>query len=185
MQAMPQELGVFTKADGTVRLYHYSAIDIKGTLTVDPVKFGQSSFTSNDASRSTYPRSFYYLDPIRDKELIVPPMMYYGDYDATKIYDILEDPSGVKEATRQGASYNFDAMLRSIHQDLGFDGIYYYPNMHVVAMFVPFVVRPVESFDDDLFLVSRLTDYVTEMGAKGFEIPKSTMQWAIDREIIV
>lgn len=182
MDPLPKSLQYFSSAQDTVRLYHYSPFSGE-SLLVDPERFGESGYTRNEANRSKYPRSFFYLDPIANKELVVSPNMYFGDYDITKIYDLLLDTEGVKERSKEFGAYNFDTMFKLIHEELGFDGVYYYPNMHVVSLFVPFRVTPVESFESDPFLMERMIDYIEQMTRKLKPLSKDVIQWAQENGI--
>ena len=93
-------LGQFAK-DGKVEMFHFSPARFPpGTVvTLDPNKFGGNSYTRNDVNAASTPRVFFYLD-VNEKEHIVSGRLYKAVVPADQIYNILDDPLGIKKRLR-------------------------------------------------------------------------------------
>lgn len=128
--------------NGFVTLYHFSnklSKNPKTTIVTQPEKVGSNSFTLNDMRASSVPRTFFYLD-LKDKERYFENApLYKATVPASKIYDIKEDPLQIKEKLRSQnyGALNITQLVDEIYNNPNFDGMYYEPNMHVVAWFYP------------------------------------------------
>jgi hypothetical protein len=114
-------------------------------LLLDPERFGESSYSKNELIAGTN-RLFFYLE-LKDKEdYFDRSPLYKREVPATKIYNILKDPEGIKANIKQNNNgiLNFDTMVRDISELPGIDGFYYKPNMQLVAWFRPIRVHLVD-----------------------------------------
>ena len=84
--------------DGMIDLYHYANLGYVGhpeTLEVDPSRFGEASHSRNEMARSSFPRSFFYVDPAQRERFVAGGRpLYTYQVPELKIYDFRKDPLG-------------------------------------------------------------------------------------------
>lgn len=140
---------------GTVTLYHYTRQDAGEKLTLDPKRGSKqtSSYSRNDYSLSTVPRTFYYTDPSKTERIVRTSHLYSGKVNGSKILDVQDavtlyqsnsdtlkslNPNAYA-VVQGGMKYgvlNFDELLRTARKF--FDGVYYVTGgIPMVALFVP------------------------------------------------
>lgn len=143
----------FINPDGSINLYRYSKAPRGETYVIDPAKAKPNRYSSREFQAAATPRTFFYLDPLKDKESFIGNHLYEVEYQASKIYNVLVDPAGLKEKASgttlpDGTLINqgildFDKLLKIIREH-GYDGMYYKPGgMEVVTMFVPVVGKAI------------------------------------------
>jgi hypothetical protein len=134
--------------NGKVSLYHYANKmqgQVQPTITLSPERFGENPYSRNELKAGT-PRVFFYLD-IQDKEpYFFNSPLYTAEVPVSKIYNILEDPLGIKERLRgeSGGALDMDMLLREVSSLPGIEGMYYKPQMQIVTWFHPIQVSLVE-----------------------------------------
>lgn len=128
---------------GTTTLYHYAPVD-EESLTVDPNYFGKQSYSRREKERSSYPRSFYYvnLDQAESEVKSGKKYLYTLEFPTEKLYNIPEDQDGIVKDVRH-PTYGFrndiewTELFKQIH-DKGYEGAYYStPSMDLVVLFEP------------------------------------------------
>ncbi len=152
---------------GTTLLYHFtqeSPENVKEKILLDPKTFGKMGYSKKDLAISAVPRTFFYVNPAEKDSLYANKALYTANDPTADIYNLVDDPEGVKAAVRK-ENYNIldmDQVLKKVSgwsqgawgtEDQGkwiknpgmADGMYYEtPNFAVVVMF-----RPVEAFLSD------------------------------------
>ena len=76
------------KQGGQVKLYHFAPVD-EEDIVVDPFFFGKQCYSKREKTRSSYPRTFFYVN-LNEAENCVKPgkTLYSLDIPANKLYDI-------------------------------------------------------------------------------------------------
>jgi hypothetical protein len=134
---------------GSVTLYHYAPVDQK-QIVIDPSKFGKQSYSRREKERSSYPRSFFYVNLDQAESQVKPGKTLYSLENPTNLlYSIAEDPDGLVNDIRHPV-YGFrndmewTQLFSAIHES-GYNGAYYStPNMDLVVLFDPIVAKKVE-----------------------------------------
>lgn len=137
----------FLNSDGSINLYRYSKSPKGDTYRIDPAKASPSSYSMREFQSAATKRTFFYLNPLKDKEQFIGDHLYVVKHPANKIYNVLIDPLQIKEEAKKGHQVdgvwinrgviNFDKLL-SLVIESGFDGMYYKPGgMELVTMLVP------------------------------------------------
>jgi len=136
--------------DGGMKLYHYSKFD-GDSYTLDPQYFltKRNPYSKRDYATSAYPRIFFYTDLDNVEQQVAGGRnLFYTEVKPEKIYDIMQDPDGLKSKSRgpYGLSLNFDELFQNI-VDNGYAGAYYTienGQTGVVVWFDPIVVQKME-----------------------------------------
>ncbi len=145
--------------EGVINLYHYADMGYGKApdhLIIDPDRFGQSSYSRNEKSRSSFPRSFYYVDPVqRERDVAQGKKLYKYQIPAETIYDFRKDPKGydrlpseefpeglidpdtpTKRLYMGDDKHSWGALFRKVAED--YDGMFYsLRNFDVVVLFRP------------------------------------------------
>ena len=133
---------------GMVNLYHYAPVD-EEQIEVDPNQFGKRSYSRREKQRSSYPRSFYYVDLNQaENEVKSGKKLFSLQFPVNKLYNFKEDPDGLIKSIRH-PTYGFrddiewTELFSSIHEK--YDGAYYStPRMDVVVLFEPAIADKME-----------------------------------------
>lgn len=119
----------FIGPDGMLNLFHFTS-DRGETTVLDPKLSKPNKHSMREFRTAGTPRTFYYLD-ITDKESFISGIPYLAKLPATRIYNLLNDPLGIKKL----ALPDFDRMFELV-REAGYVGVYYKPPQgHVVAVF--------------------------------------------------
>ena len=135
--------------NGMVKLYHF-APSKEEEITVDPSRFGKECYSRREKERSSYPRSFFYVDLNQSEDCVRQgKTLYTLDIPIHKLYSIAEDPDDIVKNVRHPV-YNFrndiewTELFKQIHQN--YDGAYYStPKMDIVVLFEPYTANKVET----------------------------------------
>ena len=141
------ELSDYDKG-GIVKLYHFAPVD-ENEITVDPGQFGRQSYSRREKERSSYPRSFYYVN-LDEAESQVKPgkTLYTLNIPSNKLYSMKTDPEGIVKSLKHPVyGYRNDIewtnIFDAIHEK--YDGAFYStPSMDVVVLFEPYKATKVE-----------------------------------------
>jgi hypothetical protein len=149
------DMHVFFEADlqaydngGTTTLYHYAPVDSE-EIEVDPSEFGKQRYSRREKQRSTYPRSFFYVNLDQaESEVKTGKNLYSLEFPTKKLYSIPDDPNGLV-ADIKHPTYGFrddiewTELFKRIHEN--YDGAYYStPNMDLVVLFEPIEAKKME-----------------------------------------
>ena len=149
------DMHVFFEADlqaydngGTTTLYHYAPVDAD-EIEVDPSQFGKQRYSRREKQRSTYPRSFFYVNLDQaESEVKSGKNLYSLEFPTKKLYSIPDDPNGLVEEIKH-PTYGFrddiewTELFNKIHEN--YDGAYYStPNMDLVVLFEPVEAKKME-----------------------------------------
>lgn len=149
------DMHVFFEADlqaydngGTTTLYHYAPVDSE-EIEVDPSEFGKQRYSRREKQRSTYPRSFFYVNLDQaESEVKTGKNLYSLEFPTKKLYSIPDDPNGLVADIRH-PTYGFrddiewTELFKRIHEN--YDGAYYStPNMDLVVLFEPIEAKKME-----------------------------------------
>ena len=145
--------------EGVLNLYHYADVGygkVPDHLIIDPDRFGQSSYSRNEKTRSNHPRSFFYVNPEnREWNVVGGKQLYTYQVPAETIYDFRNDPLGYdrlpSEEFPEGLidpetptkrlylgddQHSWGALFRKVAED--FDGMFYsLQSFDVVVLFRP------------------------------------------------
>ena len=127
--------------NGTITLYHYAPIEAD-KLEVNPAEFGKQRYSRREKERSTYPRSFFYVNLDQaESEVKSGKHLFSLEFSTNKLYSLKEDPDGLMKSLRHPV-YGFrndiewTELFKTIHKD--YLGAYYStPNMDLVVLFEP------------------------------------------------
>ena len=73
-----------------VNLYHYAPTK-EDEIEIDPHRFGKQRYSRREKQRSTYPRSFYYVDLNHaENEVKSGKQLFYLQYPINKLYNIIK-----------------------------------------------------------------------------------------------
>ena len=134
---------------GQVKLYHFAPVD-ESEITVDPSHFGKQGYSRREKERSSYPRSFFYvnLEEAEDQVKSGNKTLYSLDIPFDKIYNMKSDPEDIVKDVRHPV-YNFrndiewTELFERIHEN--YEGAFYSnPSMAVVVLFDPQKAKKVE-----------------------------------------
>ena len=127
---------------GQVKLYHFAPVD-ESEITIDPGQFGKQSYSKREKERSSYPRSFYYVNLDEAESQVKPGKTLYSlNIPANKLYSMKTDPEGIVKSLRHPVyGYRNDIewtnIFNTIHEK--YDGAFYStPSMDVVVLFEPY-----------------------------------------------
>ena len=149
------DMHVFFEADlqaydngGATTLYHYAPVDSE-EIEVDPSEFGKQRYSRREKQRSTYPRSFFYVNLDQaESEVKTGKNLYSLEFPTKKLYSIPDDPNGLV-ADIKHPTYGFrddiewTELFKRIHEN--YDGAYYStPNMDLVVLFEPIEAKKME-----------------------------------------
>ena len=134
--------------DGKVTLYHYAPVKAD-KIEVDPSQFGKQSYSRREKERSSYPRSFFYVNLDQAESQVTPgKTLFTLDIPTNKLYSIKEDPNGLMKSIRH-PTYGFrndiewTELFKAIHED--YLGAYYStPSMDLVVLFEPVEANKME-----------------------------------------
>ena len=135
--------------DGQVKLYHFAPVD-KNEITVDPSHFGKQGYSRREKERSSYPRSFFYvnLDEAEGQVKSGNKTLYSLYIPFNKLYSMKTDPEGIVADVKHPV-YNFrndiewTELFKRIHEN--YEGAFYStPSMDVVVLFDPQKATKVE-----------------------------------------
>lgn len=134
---------------GQVKLYHFAPVD-ESEITVDPSHFGKQGYSRREKERSSYPRSFFYVN-LEEAEGQVKSgnkTLYSLDIPINKLYSMKTDPEGIVADVKHPV-YNFrndiewTELFKRIHEN--YEGAFYStPSMDVVVLFDPHKATKVE-----------------------------------------
>jgi len=133
---------------GNITLYHFAPTD-EETIEIDPSRFGQQGYSRREKERSSYPRSFFYVNLDQAENMVKPgKTLFTLDIPANKLYSLAEDPDGLVAEVRHPV-YGFrndiewTKLFKRIHEN--YDGTYYSaPNMDLVVLFEPVEAKKME-----------------------------------------
>ncbi len=149
------DMHVFFEADlqaydngGTTTLYHYAPVD-EDEIEVDPSQFGKQRYSRREKQRSTYPRSFFYVNLDQaESEVKSGKNLYSLEFPTKRLYSIPDDPDGLVAEVKH-PTYGFrddiewTELFNRIHEN--YDGAYYStPNMDLVVLFEPIEAKKME-----------------------------------------
>lgn len=152
--------------NGMIDLYHYAKTDY-GTapeeITIDPARFGESSYSRNEKQRSMFPRSFFYVDPKQRERQVAPgKKLFTLSFPEAKIYDFREDPKGYDRVASEefpnglidpdtptkrlymgDGKHSWGELFKKVSED--YDGMFYsLRNFDVVVLFKPMAAKLVD-----------------------------------------
>ena len=133
---------------GQVKLYHFAPVD-ESEIMVDPYFFGKQCYSKREKTRSSYPRTFFYVNLSEAEICVKPGKTLYSLYiPANKLYDMKSDPDEIVSDVRHPV-YNFrndiewTELFERIHEN--YEGAFYStPSMDVVVLFDPHEATRVE-----------------------------------------
>jgi hypothetical protein len=133
---------------GMITLYHYAPVD-EDQIEVDPNQFGKRSYSRREKQRSSYPRSFYYVDLNQaENEVKSGKKLFSLQFPVNKLYNFKEDPDGLIESIRH-PTYGFrddiewTELFSIIHEN--YDGAFYSTSrMDIVVLFEPSIADKME-----------------------------------------
>ena len=133
---------------GNVTLYHYAPVEAD-EIEIDPSQFGKQRYSRREKERSTYPRSFFYVNLDQaESEVKSGKHLFSLEFPTNKLYSIKEDPDGLMKSIRH-PTYGFrndiewTELFKAIHED--YLGAYYStPNMDLVVLFEPVTANKME-----------------------------------------
>ena len=153
-------------SDGMINLYHYANMGYVAppeSIEVDPERFGESSHSRNEMKRSSFPRSFFDVDPAqREWNVAQGRPLYTYQIPELKIYDFRKDPLGydrvpskefpeglidpdtpTKRLYMGDGKHSWGALFEKVAED--YDGMFYsLTNFDVVVLFRPVTATLVE-----------------------------------------
>tara|TARA_R100001082_G_scaffold101755_1_gene71448 strand:+ start:335 stop:1468 length:1134 start_codon:yes stop_codon:yes gene_type:complete len=135
-------------SDGKVTLYHYAPVKAE-EIEVDPSQFGKQRYSRREKERSSYPRSFFYVNLDQAESQVKQGKHLFSlDIPASKLYSIKSDPEGIMKSIRH-PTYGFrndiewTELFKEIHKN--YIGAYYStPAMDLVVLFEPVTANKVE-----------------------------------------
>jgi len=135
-------------SDGKVTLYHYAPVK-DDEIEVDPSQFGKQRYSRREKERSTYPRSFFYVNLDQAESQVTPGKSLFSlEFSTNKLYSIKDDPKGLVKSIRH-PTYGFrndiewTELFKTIHDD--YIGAYYStPAMDLVVLFEPVKAKKME-----------------------------------------
>jgi len=133
---------------GKVTLYHYAPVETD-KIEVDPSLFGKQSYSKREKERSSYPRSFFYVNLDQaESQVKQGNTLFTLDIPTNKLYSIKSDPEGIMKSLRHPV-YGFrndiewTELFKTIHED--YLGAYYStPSMDLVVLFEPVKANKME-----------------------------------------
>ena len=133
---------------GKVTLYHYAPVD-SDEIQVDPSMFGKQSYSRREKERSSYPRSFFYVNLDQaESQVRQGSTLYSLNIPTNKLYSIKSDPDGLVKSIRH-PKYGFrndiewTELFKTIHEN--YSGVYYStPSMDLVVLFKPVTANKME-----------------------------------------
>ena len=133
---------------GKVTLYHYAPVE-SGEIEVDPSQFGKQRYSRREKERSSYPRSFFYVNLDQAESQVKQGKYLFSlDIPTDKLYSIKSDPDGIMKSIRH-PTYGFrndiewTELFKAIHKD--YLGAYYStPSMDLVVLFEPVTATKME-----------------------------------------
>ena len=133
---------------GKVTLYHYAPVKAD-EIEVDPSLFGKQSYSKREKERSSYPRSFFYVNLDQaESQVKQGNTLFTLDIPTNKLYSIKSDPEGIMKSLRHPV-YGFrndiewTELFKTIHED--YLGAYYStPSMDLVVLFEPVKANKME-----------------------------------------
>lgn len=140
VKQIKESLSTYTD-NGMITLYHYTLSD-EETLTLDPSRVGEQSYSKGERRFST-PRIFFYLNPEHQEAVLAHKELYITQVNVKDVYDSINDPLELKQQTRNenNGILDVDMFLQSII-DNGFKGMYYrVSGMDIVVWFYPIEVH--------------------------------------------
>ena len=134
--------------EGGVTLYHYAPVD-SDQIEVDPSLFGKQSYSKREKERSSYPRSFFYVNLDQaESQVKQGNTLFTLDIPTDKLYSLKNDPKGLMKSLRHPV-YGFrndiewTELFKTIHED--YLGAYYStPSMDLVVLFEPVKANKME-----------------------------------------
>ena len=134
--------------DGNITLYHYAPSE-DDEIIIDPLRFGQQSYSSKEKQRSSFPRSFFYADLDHAENMVTPGKSLFSlDISANNIYDLREDPDGLVGNIKHPI-YGFrnDIEWTELFEAINkrYSGAYYTAHtMDIVVLFEPVTAKKME-----------------------------------------
>mgnify|MGYP001250872929 FL=1 len=133
---------------GKVTLYHYAPV-ATDEIKVDPSQFGKQRYSRREKERSSYPRSFFYVNLDQAESQVKQGKYLFSlDIPTDKLYSIKSDPDGIMKSIRH-PTYGFrndiewTELFKAIHKD--YLGAYYStPSMDLVVLFEPVTATKME-----------------------------------------
>jgi len=134
--------------NGKVTLYHYAPVEAN-EIEVDPSQFGKQRYSRREKERSTYPRSFFYVNLDQAESQVKQGKHLFSlDIPTNKLYSIKSDPEGIMKSIRH-PTYGFrndiewTELFETIHKN--YLGAYYStPSMDLVVLFEPVTANKME-----------------------------------------
>tara|TARA_R100001510_G_C7622770_1_gene183294 strand:+ start:69 stop:1205 length:1137 start_codon:yes stop_codon:yes gene_type:complete len=134
--------------NGKVTLYHYAPVK-DDKIEVDPSLFGKQSYSKREKQRSSYPRSFFYVNLDQaESQVKQGSTLFTLDIPTNKLYSIKSDPEGIMKSIRHPI-YGFrndiewTELFEAIHEN--YIGAYYStPAMDLVVLFEPVKANKME-----------------------------------------
>ena len=134
--------------NGKVTLYHYAPVEAD-KIEVDPSLFGKQSYSKREKERSSYPRSFFYVNLDQaESQVKQGNTLFTLDIPTNKLYSLKSDPDGLVKSIRH-PTYGFrndiewTELFKTIHDD--YIGAYYStPAMDLVVLFEPIKASKME-----------------------------------------
>jgi|TARA_R110002020_G_scaffold418288_7_gene627553 hypothetical protein len=133
---------------GKVKLYHYAPVE-GSEIEVDPSQFGKQRYSRREKERSSYPRSFFYVNLDQAESQVKQGKHLFSlDIPTNKLYSIKSDPDGLMKSIRH-PTYGFrndiewTELFKTIHKN--YIGAYYStPSMDLVVLFEPVTAKKTE-----------------------------------------
>jgi hypothetical protein len=134
--------------NGKVTLYHYAPVEAD-EIEVDPSQFGKQRYSRREKERSTYPRSFFYVNLDQAESQVKQGKHLFSlDIPTNQLYSIKSDPEGIMKSIRH-PTYGFrndiewTELFKTIHKN--YLGAYYStPSMDLVVLFEPVTANKME-----------------------------------------
>jgi len=133
---------------GKVTLYHYAPVE-GNEIEVDPSQFGKQRYSRREKERSSYPRSFFYVNLDQAESQVKQGKYLFSlDIPTNKLYSLKSDPDGLMKSIRH-PTYGFrndiewTELFETIHEN--YLGVYYStPSMDLVVLFEPVTANKME-----------------------------------------
>ena len=133
---------------GNITLYHYAPVDAD-EIEVDPSRFGKQSYSRREKEKSSFPRSFFYVNLDQAENQVTPGKTLFSlEFPTNMLYSIKDDPDGLVDTIRH-PTYGFrndvewTELFETISKD--YSGAYYSTtSMDIVVLFEPVKANKVE-----------------------------------------
>jgi len=133
---------------GNITLYHYAPVNAD-EIIIDPSRFGKQSYSRREKEKSSYPRSFFYVNLDQAENQVTPGKTLFSlEFPTNMLYNVKEDPDGLVDTIKH-PTYGFrndvewTELFETISKD--YSGAYYSTtSIDIVVLFEPVKANKVE-----------------------------------------